>query len=92
MPTLLWDYHRPVAIRYYQAYQHQGQPGDQSPVEKQNQQAPGQYGTTITQLSYCASTGYTNIAEAQENDLKSNLLEIIEAFKDEMNRSIKENT
>ena len=31
-----------------------------------------------------ASLGYSNTAEAQENDLKSNLIKMIEAFKEEI--------
>ena len=34
--------------------------------------------------------GYPNTARAQENDLKSNLIKMIEAFKEEMNKSLKE--
>ena len=37
-----------------------------------------------------ASPGYPNTVEAQENDLKSNLMKMIEAFKGEMNKSLKE--
>ena len=37
-----------------------------------------------------ASPGYPSTAEAQENDLKSNLIKMIEAFKEEMNKSLKE--
>jgi hypothetical protein len=37
-----------------------------------------------------ASPGYPNRPEAQENDLKSNLIKMIEAFKEEMNKSLKE--
>ena len=33
-----------------------------------------------------ASPEYSNRAEAQENDLKPNLMNILEAFKEEMNR------
>jgi hypothetical protein len=34
--------------------------------------------------------GYPNKTKAQENDLKCNLMKIIEAFRDEMNKSLKE--
>jgi hypothetical protein len=37
-----------------------------------------------------ASPGYPNIAEEQENDLNSNLMKIIEAFKEERNSFLKE--
>ena len=37
-----------------------------------------------------ASPGYFSIVEAQENDFKSNLVKVIDAFKEEMNKSFKE--
>jgi hypothetical protein len=37
-----------------------------------------------------ASPGYPNTAEAQANDLKSNFIMMIEPFKDEMNKFLKE--
>ena len=37
-----------------------------------------------------ASPGYSNAAEAQENDLKTNFVEMIEVFKVEINKHIKE--
>ena len=38
-----------------------------------------------------ASTGcYPNISKTQENGLKSNLIKMTEAFKEEMNKSLKE--
>ena len=40
--------------------------------------------------SFPTSLGYCNIAKAQENDLKSYLMRMIEAFKEEMNKSLKE--
>jgi BMFP domain-containing protein YqiC len=40
--------------------------------------------------STTASPGYPNINKAQENDLKSNLIKMIETFKGEMNKSLKE--
>jgi hypothetical protein len=36
-----------------------------------------------------ASSGYPTITQAQENDLKSNLIKIIDAFKEEINKSLK---
>ena len=36
-----------------------------------------------------ASPGYPNTTEAQENDLKSNLIKMTEAFKEMMNKSLK---
>jgi hypothetical protein len=36
-----------------------------------------------------ASPEYTTTAEARENDLNSNLIMIIEAFKEEMNKALK---
>jgi hypothetical protein len=63
--------------------------------------AKGQHKNTInksqgskapTEPSYpiTASPGYFNTTEAQENDLKSNLVKMIESFEDEMNKSLKE--
>jgi len=37
-----------------------------------------------------ASPGYANTTKTQENDPKSNLIKMIEAFKEEMNKSLKE--
>ena len=37
-----------------------------------------------------AGTGNPNTTKAQENDLKSNLIKMIEAFKEEVNKSLKE--
>ena len=37
-----------------------------------------------------ASPEYSNTAEAQENDSKSNHMKMIEAFKEEMNKPLKE--
>lgn len=37
-----------------------------------------------------ASPGYPNTTQAQENDLKSNLIKMTEAFKEQMNKSLKE--
>ena len=37
-----------------------------------------------------ASPGYPNTHGTQENDLKSNLMKMIETFKEEMNKSLKE--
>jgi len=36
------------------------------------------------------SLGYSNTADTQENDLKSNLMKMTEAFKEEMNKSLKD--
>jgi hypothetical protein len=36
-----------------------------------------------------ASSGYTNTSEKQHNDLKSHLMKILEAFKDDINNSLK---
>lgn len=41
------------------------------------------YGTT-------ASPGYSNIAEEQENYLKPNLMKMVDAFKEKINKSHKE--
>ena len=42
--------------------------------------------------SYSATLcpGYPNTAKTQENDLKSSLVKMIEAFKEEMNKAFKE--
>jgi hypothetical protein len=37
-------------------------------------------------LPTTASPGYSNTAEAQENDLKTNLMTMTEALKEEMNK------
>ena len=37
-----------------------------------------------------ASPEYSDITEAQENDLKSNLMKMTDAFKEEMSKSLKE--
>ena len=39
---------------------------------------------------FTSSPGYPNTTKAQENGLKVNLIKIIEAFKEEMNKSLKE--
>jgi hypothetical protein len=68
---------------------------------KDKQMVKGQYKNTINKSqgnmgppepSYgtTASPGYSNTAEAQENDLKSNLMKMIEAFKEKMNKSLEE--
>ena len=36
------------------------------------------------------SPGYSNIAEAQDDDPKTNCMKMIEVFKEEMNKSLKE--
>jgi hypothetical protein len=36
-----------------------------------------------------ASLSYSNKTEAQGNDLESNLIKIIDSFKEEMNKSLK---
>ena len=49
--------------------------------------------STPREYSYptTASTGcYPNISKTQENGLKSNLIKMTEAFKEEMNKSLKE--
>ena len=52
----------------------------------------GQGNTAPKELNYVttASPGHPNTAEAQENDLQSNLIKMIEAFKEETNKSLKE--
>ena len=37
-----------------------------------------------------ACPGYSNTTKTQENDLKSNLIKMIKAFKEEINKSLKE--
>ena len=39
-----------------------------------------------------ASSGYPNTAKAQEDDLKSDLINMIETVKEEMKKPLKENT
>lgn len=45
----------------------------------------------LSEQSYSNTTspGYPNINEAQENDLKSNLIKITDAFKEAVNKSLK---
>jgi hypothetical protein len=43
----------------------------------------------MTLHSTTASPGYLNTTKTQENDLKSKLFKMIEAFKEEMNKSFK---
>jgi hypothetical protein len=47
-------------------------------------------GQQSTAILTAVSHRYSNIAEAHENGLKPNLMKMIEAFKKEMNKSIKE--
>jgi hypothetical protein len=42
--------------------------------------------TFASQKPTTASPSYPNTPEAKENDLKSNLMKMIEAFKEEMNK------
>ena len=48
-----------------------------------------QFGTIRTQ-PHTASPGYPNTHEKQDNDLKSHLMKMIEAFKKNINNSLKE--
>ena len=60
-------------------------------MKEHNQQEPGQYDTSKAQLLTTVSPGYPfNTTETQDNYLKSNLTEMIEAFKEELNKSLKE--
>lgn len=45
----------------------------------------------LSEQSYpnTASPGYSNINEAQENGLKSNLIKIIDVFQEAVNKSLK---
>jgi hypothetical protein len=45
--------------------------------------------SAATPLQWGLDIGYPNTIEAQENDLKSNLIKMIEAFKEGMNKSFK---
>ena len=49
----------------------------------QSDKTPSEHGYTTT-----ASPRYPNIDKAQENDIKSCLIKMIEAFKDEINKSL----
>jgi hypothetical protein len=51
----------------------------------------GQGNMTSSGYSYTtiASPGYHNTNKAQENDLKSNLIMMIESFREKMNKSLK---
>jgi hypothetical protein len=55
------------------------------------QQGSEQHGT-FREHSYLttATPGYPNTTQAQENDLKSNLIMIIDTFKEKINKSFKE--
>ena len=46
----------------------------------------------LSEQSYptTASSGYPNTTKERENDLKSNLIEMTDAFKEEMNKSLGE--
>lgn len=50
--------------------------------KSQGNMAPPEHSYTTT-----ASPGYPNTTEAEENDVKANLIKIIETFKEEMNKS-----
>lgn len=54
-------------------------------INTQGNMAPPEprYHTTV-------APGYSNTGEAQENNLKSNLMKTIEALKEEINKSFKE--
>jgi esterase/lipase len=49
-----------------------------------------QFGTIRTQFPTIASLRYPNTPEKQDNDLKSHLMKMIEAFKKNINNSLKE--
>ena len=49
-----------------------------------------QFGTIRTQFPTIASLRYPNTPEKQDNDLKSHLMKMIEAFKEDINNSLKE--
>jgi hypothetical protein len=66
----------------------------------ENQMPKGQYKNTMIKIhgnmappepSYLATInpGYPHETEAQEENLKSNLIKMIEAFKEDMNESLK---
>jgi hypothetical protein len=59
-------------------------------MKEHNQQKQGQYDTFRAQLAYYSKPGYPNTTETQENDLKPNFINMIETFKEEMNKSLKE--
>jgi hypothetical protein len=70
-------------------FRKQNHPDDSGSWKKHNQQKSRQYDTFRAQLLYY-SPGYPNTTEAQENGLKSNRIRMAEAFKEEMNKSLKE--
>jgi hypothetical protein len=80
-----------------ESYQQQEHPAD----TRNNQMAKGQHNNTTRKSqgnmappgpSYLttASAGYLNTAKAQKDDCKPSLVRIIEAFKEEMNKFLKE--
>jgi hypothetical protein len=53
------------------------------------QQVPGQYGTSRASYHTTTNHGWPKETEAQEDDLKFNLIMMIKAFKNEMNKYLK---
>jgi hypothetical protein len=71
-------------------FRDQSYPDSKRPSKEYSQQKPGHL--TPPEYSYptTASPGYPNTTKAQENDLKYNFIKMAEAFKEEMNESLKE--
>lgn len=51
--------------------------------KEHNEQKPGKYDISRAQLPHTVYLGYLTGTETKENDLKSNIIKMIEAFKDE---------
>jgi len=56
------------------------------PRKKTINESQGNVTPPENSYSTTARLGYPNTTEAEENDLKSNLIKMIEAFKEEMNK------
>lgn len=58
--------------------------------KEHNQQKPGKMRPSEHSEPTTASLGYPNTTKTEENDPKFNLIEMIDTFKGEMNKSLKE--
>ena len=55
-----------------------------------NQQSQGSMTLSEHRYSTSSSLGYPTVIKAEENDIKSSLIKMIEVFKEETNKSLKE--
>jgi hypothetical protein len=81
----------PLPITYYNRNNHGPKPSKQLKALERTQ---SKYQGNITPLEHSypstASPEYPNTSKTQESDLKSNLVKMIEDFKEEMNKFHKE--